>query len=39
MAGRRRRGWERFVIDLLAARGYSTLLFAPHFYPIALEMI
>jgi hypothetical protein len=27
------------VIDLSAAKGYPTLLFAPHFYTIALEMI
>jgi hypothetical protein len=27
------------VIDLSAAKGYAYLLFAPHFYKIALEMI
>jgi len=27
------------VIDLSAAKGYPTLLFAPHFYMTQLEMI
>jgi hypothetical protein len=39
MAGRHKPGGERSVFDLLAAKGYPTLLFAPHFYNIALEMI
>jgi len=30
---------ESSVIDLSAAKGYAYLLFAPHFYNIALEMI
>jgi len=32
-------GGEYSVFDLLAGKGYSTRLFAPHFYNIALEMI
>jgi len=38
-AGRHSFGGEYSVFDLLAAKGYSTRLFAPHFYKIALEMI
>jgi len=39
LSGGHRPGGVRSVIDLSAAKGYPTLLFAPHFYTIALEMI
>ena len=39
LPGDHRSGRVRSVIDLSAAKGYPTLLFAPHFYTIALETI
>jgi hypothetical protein len=39
LAARYRRGGVSSVIDLSAAKGYPTLLFAPHLYTIALETI